>query len=117
MSSETFVTPAGARRFILAAFFFIAAAPAMSDEPHYCQSLIETASKEDLVQHCRPGDTLILQIVPEVAPGPIVGKLCDLEYEIWAEKKDQQVTVVCQYVKKKVSARAWSPSNGMLEIR
>ena len=77
------------------------AAPAMGDEPRYCHLLIETAFNEDLVPHCRPGDTLVLQIVPEVGPGPIVGRLCDLKHEVWTETLDHQVTIVCQYVKKK----------------
>ena len=76
-------------------------APAMGDEPRYCHTLVETTGKEDLVPHCRPGDTIILQIAPEVAPGPIVGQLCDLKHEVWTETHERQVTIVCQYVKKK----------------
>ena len=77
------------------------AAPAMGNEPRYCHTVIETTAKEDLVPHCRPGDTLVLQILSEIAPGPIVGHLCDLKHEVWTETQDHQVTIVCQYVKKK----------------
>ena len=73
---------------------------ATGDEPRYCHTLIETL-KEDLVPHCRPGDTIILQIAPEVAPGSIVGQLCDLKNEVWTETHGRTVTIVCQYVKKK----------------
>ena len=77
------------------------AAYARGDEPRYCHIFIETGFIEDSIPHCRPGDTLVLQIVSDVAPGPIVGRFCDLKHEVWTETLDRQVTIVCQYVKKK----------------
>jgi hypothetical protein len=74
---------------------------AMAGELRYCHAFIETMGYEDSVPHCRPGDTLVLQIVPDVAPGQIVGRFCDLKHEVWTEALDRQVTIVCQYVKKK----------------
>ena len=74
---------------------------AMAGELRYCHAFIETMGYEDLVPHCRPGDTITVQIVSEIAPGAVVGKLCDLKYEVWTEMQEHQVTIVCQYVKKK----------------
>ncbi len=74
---------------------------AMADELRYCHAFIETMGYEDSVPHCRAGDTITVQIVSEIAPGAVVGKLCDLKHEVWTETREHQVTIVCQYVKKK----------------
>ena len=35
-----------------------------------------------------------------VAPGRVVGELCDLRHEVWTELREGQTTIVCIYQKK-----------------
>ena len=88
-------------RIILAALVaLVVGGAAEADEPQVCQRLIETYFVDELVPDCEVGDTLVLQILPDVAPGAVVGDLCDLRHELWTEVRDGQTTVVCIYQKK-----------------
>ena len=78
------------------------AAPASADNEAMCQRLIETTLVADfstLVSGCEPGDVLVLQITPNVAPAPIVGRFCDLRRSIWDETRpaDGSATIVCVF--------------------
>ena len=76
------------RRFILIIAIctgVLVSGPAMATDDHYCQRYIKTAFVEDLVPGCQPGDALVLTIFKKIAPGTVVGKLCDLRYEVWTE--------------------------------
>lgn len=88
------------RIILVALVALVVSGPALAAEPHYCQRLITTGHVEDLVPGCENGDTLILQIKGQVAPGPIIGQLCNLQYEVWTETIKHQTTAVCSYLKK-----------------
>jgi hypothetical protein len=76
------------RIIIPALVVLVVSGSASAGEPQVCQRLIETYFVDELVPDCEVGDTLVLQILSDVAPGPVVGDLCDLRHELWTEVPD-----------------------------
>jgi hypothetical protein len=74
---------------------------AQVNEPQFCHGLVETSFVENLVPGCELGDTLVMQVMSGVAPGPVVGELCDLRHEVWTELREGHTTIVCIYQKKR----------------
>ena len=93
------------KRIILAALDgVLVSGPTLAEEDapneRYCLREVKTYFIEDHAPGCEPGDTLILLISKKVGPGPIIGRYCDLRYEVWTEQLAHQDTVVCVYIKK-----------------
>lgn len=89
----------GMKWIVAAVLSLILALPLSAEEGQLCHRVIETTFvKGPLIKGCKPGDTLVVQISPNIAPGTIVGRYCDLKYSIYSEtRKGVQVTIVCMF--------------------
>lgn len=71
---------------------------AHSEEQHVCHRSLETTFvKEALIQGCKIGDILVLQLTSNIAPAPLVGKYCDFTQSIFSEIHGNQVTIACVF--------------------
>lgn len=90
----------GMKWIVAVALSVTLALPLSAKEGQLCQRVIETTFvKGPLIKGCKHGDTLVVQISPNIAHGAIVGRYCDLKYSIYSEthRKNRQVTVVCVF--------------------